>query len=132
VLVLQPGDALALGAGDGLVGVVLGVVGDHVGARLAARHHPGLDVEVVEDRAPRIGHAAGELLELLRAGVPENRPGLGERCATGTDDFGHDTSTPRRVCRSADSSLLAFALARRPGPPLVAARLPRSTVYERV
>ena len=64
VRVLALGDVRALGAAHRLVGVLLGVVGDDVGAALASRDDLGLDVVVVELGVPGVGHPRGQLAQL--------------------------------------------------------------------
>ena len=74
--VLHLGQLPVLLPGDGLVGVVLRGVGDHVGAALAAGGHLGVDVQVLELRPLGVGHPGRELPEFLGGGVHDHVPGL--------------------------------------------------------
>ena len=90
--ILARGNLGAVGPAHRLVGVLLGPVGDHVGAGLASRDNLGLNVVVVELRVPCVGHPRRQLAQLRGGGVPADGAGSREGARIGVDDGGHDSS----------------------------------------
>ena len=92
VRVLTLGDLRAVGAAHRLVRVLLGPVGDDVGAGLASRNNLGLHVVVVVFGVPGIRHVRRQLAQLRGGRVPADVASRRQAARAGLDDVGHDSS----------------------------------------
>ena len=92
VRVLARSDLRAFGAAHRLVAVLLGAIGDDVGAGLASRDNLGLNVVVVKRCVPGIGHLRRQLAQLRRGRIPADVASSRKGARMGFDDVGHDSS----------------------------------------